>query len=151
MRELAARVHVSRAQVYARVERLRAGGVIRGYRAMIDPVAAGLTTTAYVMLAIEQNAWRHVAAELRQIRYVEHLALLGGEFDVLVLVRCPDNTTLRHVVLERIQEITGVRSTRTSLLFEEIEGIGGYGEAPPVARRRATRRRTTADDAAGTR
>jgi len=34
--------------------------------------------------------------------------LLGGDFDVLVLVRTPDNETLRHVVLEGLQALDGV-------------------------------------------
>jgi len=37
MRELAEVVHISRANAYARVERLQSSGVIRGYRADIDP------------------------------------------------------------------------------------------------------------------
>jgi hypothetical protein len=31
---------------------------------------------------------------------------------------------LRRVVLERVQDIPGVRSTRTWLVFEEVDGRG---------------------------
>jgi DNA-binding Lrp family transcriptional regulator len=127
VRELAERIHLSRAQTYVRLDRLVGDGVITGFGAKLDPEAAGLATSAYVMVAIEQNSWREVAAQLQQIPYVEHLALVGGEFDVLVLVRAPDNASLRHVVLDRIQETRGVRSTRTALLFEELDGPGGFG------------------------
>ncbi|SCE95722.1 Lrp/AsnC family transcriptional regulator [Micromonospora mirobrigensis] len=122
IRTLAERVHVSRTNAYARVERLLRDGVITGFRAQVAPEPAGLGTSAYIALTIEQNTWREVSAELARVRYVEHVALLSGEHDVLALVRAPDNATLRDVVLDRVQHIGGVLSTRTWLVFEEFDG-----------------------------
>ncbi|MEV0156744.1 Lrp/AsnC family transcriptional regulator [Micromonospora sp. NPDC050686] len=122
IRTLAERVHVSRTNAYARVERLLREGVITGFRAQVAPEPAGLGTSAYIALTIEQNTWREVSEELARVRYVEHVALLSGEHDVLALVRAPDNATLRNVVLERVQSIAGVLSTRTWLVFEEFGG-----------------------------
>ncbi len=124
IRALADRVHVSRANAYARVNRLLADGVITGFAAEVDPERAGLGTSAYVLLTIQQNTWREVAAALADLPYVEHFALVGGDFDVLTLIRAPDNAALRHIVLERIQEIDGVRGTRTWLIFDEQDGHG---------------------------
>ncbi|MEU0551338.1 Lrp/AsnC family transcriptional regulator [Micromonospora sp. NPDC005979] len=122
VRTLAERIHISRTNAYARVERLVRDGVITGFRAQVAPEAAGLGTSAYMALTIEQNTWREVSAELAQVRYVEHVALLSGEHDVLALVRAPDNAALRDVVLDRVQRISGVLSTRSWLVFEEFEG-----------------------------
>ncbi|WP_283136361.1 Lrp/AsnC family transcriptional regulator [Rhizohabitans arisaemae] len=124
VRAIAERVHVSRANAYARINRMTSDGTITGFTARLDPQRVGLTASAYVMLSIEQNTWRTVAQHLRKIPYVDHIALVGGDFDVLVLVRTPDNAALRHVVLERFHEIPGVRGTRTSLVFEETAGRG---------------------------
>ncbi|MFI9639753.1 Lrp/AsnC family transcriptional regulator [Micromonospora sp. NPDC051925] len=122
IRTLAERVHVSRTNAYARVERLLRDGVITGFRARVAPEPAGLGTSAYIALTIQQNSWREVSAELARVHYVEHVALLSGEHDVLALVRAPDNATLRDVVLDRVQRIAGVLSTRTWLVFEEFDG-----------------------------
>jgi DNA-binding Lrp family transcriptional regulator len=122
IRTLAERVHVSRTNAYARVERLLRDGVITGFRAQVAPEPAGLGTSAYISLTIEQNTWREVSAELARVRYIEHVALLSGEHDVLAMVRAPDNATLRDVVLNRVQSIAGVLSTRTWLVFEEFDG-----------------------------
>jgi DNA-binding Lrp family transcriptional regulator len=124
VRALAERAHVSRANAYARVDRLVADGVITGFAAQVDPERAGLGTSAYVLLTIQQSTWREVAEALGQLPYVQHFALVGGDFDVLALVRAPDNAALRHIVLERIQEIDGVRGTRTWLIFDEHDGLG---------------------------
>ena len=124
IRSLAERVHISRANAYARVDRLVADGVITGFSAQIAHERAGLGTSAYVSLSIEQNSWREVSARLGRLPYVEHVSMLGADFDVLVLVRAPDNAALRDLVLDRIQAIPGVQTTRTWLVFDELRGPG---------------------------
>ncbi|MCC9707445.1 Lrp/AsnC family transcriptional regulator [Streptomyces sp. MNU76] len=124
VRALAEQVHISRANAYTRIGRLLSEGVITGFTAQLNPKRAGLGTSAYVTLSTEQAAWRDISRELRDIPYVEHVSLVTGDFDVLVLVRAPDNEALRSVVLERIQGVSGVRSTRTWLVFDEVRGRG---------------------------
>lgn len=122
MRTLAERVRVSRSNVYARVERLVAEGVLTGFTARIDPMRAGFGTTAYVLVSIDQHSWRDVTARLREVPYVQHLAFVGGDVDLVMLVRTPDNATLRDIVLARVHTVAGVRATRTWLVFEEVPG-----------------------------
>ena len=92
-----------------------------------------------------------------------HIALVSGDFDVLLLVHTADNRALRELVLTRLQAIPEVLSTRTLLVFEEedLEPQGRRQEleaalscplagATPVPRRRvrlcsASRRRPPAD------
>jgi DNA-binding Lrp family transcriptional regulator len=128
MRALAERLHISRANAYARVERLESSGVIRGYHADIDPVLSGLATTAYVTVTLRQAEWRPVRDQLQGLPGVEHIGLVGGDFDVILLVRARDNADLRRIVLDEIQGMEGVLSTRTLLVFEE----------PPVLASEAT-------------
>lgn len=124
VRALAEQVHISRANAYTRIGRLVAEDVITGFTAQLNAQRAGLGTSAYVTLSIEQNAWRDISRALREIPFVEHVALVTGDFDALVLVRAPDNLTLRKVVLENIHAVRGVRSTRTWLVFDEVRGRG---------------------------
>lgn len=132
VRALAERVHISRASAYSRLDRLLSSGVITGFSARVDPARAGLATSAYVALSVEQDAWREISTRLRTARYVERVSLLAADFDVLVLVHAPDNATLRDVVLEELQAIPGVRSTRTWLVFADEAGPGAWtGEHLP--------------------
>lgn len=124
VRTLAAELHISRTNAYARLERLLADGVITGFHARVAPERVGLGTSAYLSIAIEQNTWREVSAQLREVPYVEHICLLAGDHDVLALIRAPDNAALRTLVLDDVQGIPGVLSTRTWLVFEEFDGAG---------------------------
>src|SRR3954463_12689171 len=111
--------HVSRANAYARVSRLVSDGVITGFTAKVDPRLAGRASSAYVTLRVEQADWHDLRDRLRNIPEVEHFALVGGDFDVILLVRARDNEDLRRVVLEELTSIPSVRDTKTSLVFED--------------------------------
>ena len=119
IRSVAERVHVSRANAYARINRLIEDGVILGFGARINHERAGKGAAAYITLKIVQNSWRTVREQLRALPEVAHIALVSGDFDVLLLVHTPDNRNLRDLVLTRLQSIPEVLSTRTLLVFEE--------------------------------
>ena len=121
VRELAERAHVSRANAYARLHRMEREGVIAGYAARVDPRAKGLATSAIITLQMEQQQWRGLQDAVQSIPEVVYVALVGGEFDAVVLVRARDNENLREVVLEGIQAIPGVTGTRPYLIFDELD------------------------------
>ncbi|MET9359870.1 Lrp/AsnC family transcriptional regulator [Streptomyces sp. NPDC006632] len=121
IRSVAERVHVSRANAYARINRLVEDSVIRGFTARVDHERAGQGAAAYITLKIVQNSWRTVREQLQQLPGAAHIALVSGDFDVLLLVHTPDNRALRELVLTRIQSIPEVLSTRTLLVFEETD------------------------------
>ncbi|MCD0482258.1 Lrp/AsnC family transcriptional regulator [Streptacidiphilus sp. ASG 303] len=121
IRSVAERVHVSRANAYARIARMVEDGVIRGFTARVDHERAGHGASAYVTLKIVQNSWRTVREQLLALPGVEHIALVSGEFDVLLLVHTVDNRALRELVLGRIQSLPAVLGTQTLLVFDETD------------------------------
>ncbi len=120
MRALAARLHISRASAYARVERLEHDGVITGYAAVVNAERAGFGLAAYVYLKISQHSWKAVRERMLAIDEVEHAALVSGENDLVLLVRTQDAGTLRDLVLNRLQAMPDVLATQTVLIFDEL-------------------------------
>ena len=122
VRDLAARVGISRASAYARVKRLRDTGVIRGFTVDIDPTALGLGLPAYVHVRIKQNSWKTFRQKAWALEEAVHVALVAGDFDCVLLVRTRDAEHLRSLVLEQIQALPEVLATQTVLVFEEHAG-----------------------------
>jgi DNA-binding Lrp family transcriptional regulator len=120
MRALAQRLHISRAGVYARVERLHRLGVLTGYTAIVDPDRLGLGISAYIYLKISQHSWQTVRERVLNIPEVEHGALVSGENDLVLLVRTSDAPSLRDLVLNTFQTMPDVLSTQTVLVLEEL-------------------------------
>jgi DNA-binding Lrp family transcriptional regulator len=128
MRTLAARLHISRAGVYARVERLQRAGVIVGYSAVVDPERCGYGISAYVHIKISQHSWKSVRQRVTNIPEVWHAALVSGENDLVLLVRTRDAATMRDLVLNRLQTMPDVLSTQTILILDEPRVTGAADE-----------------------
>ncbi len=120
MRALAAKLHISRAGAYARVQRLEDVGVITGYTAQVDPQRYGHGLSAYVHLKIAQSAWKQLRTRLMTIAEVEHAALVSGDSDIVLLVRTRDTAALRELVLNTFQNMPEVVSTQTVLIFDDL-------------------------------
>ena len=117
--DLAERVGTSRPNAHWRFQRLRDRGVIRGFTAVLDRRALGLEVTALIMISVEQDSWREVRAELESVEEIEYVAFTSGDFDFLILVRSHDMTAIRDVVLERLQSMGHIKSTKTVFVLDE--------------------------------
>lgn len=118
--ELAQRVNLSRTNAYARVARLRDDGVIEAFTVRVDPKKVGLPVAALVAVNVEQKDWRRLREKLDSFEEIEYYAFTTGEFDLVLLVRAPDNDTLRDVILERLSAIEGVRTTTTFVILDDV-------------------------------
>ena len=114
-------VHISRAHAYSRIARLTETGVLSRFTAVVDPVKAGLRSSAYVTLKVRQHSWRELKERLRAVPEIHHIALVGGSFDVILLVRAEDNVHLRQVIFDQLQSMPGVLDTQTFLVFEDLD------------------------------
>lgn len=119
MTEVAARVGISRASVYARLERLMTSGVIERFSVVTNPARRGLAVSALILVNAEQRSWTDVLSDLAALPGVEHVALVAGTVDFAVLVRAHTVDELRDVVLEKLARMEGIRSTQTLFLLDE--------------------------------
>jgi DNA-binding Lrp family transcriptional regulator len=123
-RDLAARACIGRATAHSRLRRLQEQGVIKRFSAVVDPAKVGAGLAAYVQVKINQHAWRTVREAVAGMPGVEHVSLVSGDFDLIVLVRVHDPRDLRDVVLEKLHATPGVAATRTTFVLDEVEGAG---------------------------
>lgn len=122
--DLGRRVGMSPTATADRVRRLERDGVIRGYRAVIDPEPFGLSLEASIDVRLASNADRERFAQaLRDHGTVLEAVHVTGDYDYVVRVRC---TGSRHLddLLHVLKNEGGVADTRTRLLLHRIDGLG---------------------------
>lgn len=122
--ELAAAVHLSAPQCFRRVRALEERGVIRGYRAAVDPIALGLGVAAYVSVNVEAGAFgrvREVEATLRDFPQVLECHIVSGDCDYLLKVVASDLKALSHFLTDRLMQVPGVANVRSMICMEEIK------------------------------
>lgn len=119
-KELAAAVGVAPSTCLERVRRLEAAGVLRAYRAEVDPPAVGVGLEALVAVRLRQHARPLVEAfEAHALALPEVVQLFhtAGANDFLVHVAVRDAEHLRDLALSAFTERPEVARIETALLF----------------------------------
>ncbi|MFF7453002.1 Lrp/AsnC family transcriptional regulator [Kitasatospora sp. NPDC008115] len=122
---LAEAVSIAPSTCLARVRALRERGVIRAFRAEIDPAAIGLPLQAMISVRLrahtrEQNeSFRGTAPDLPGVLAVFHMA---GSDDYLLHVGVAGPEELRDFVVDHLTTHPAVAQTRTNLIFEQLPG-----------------------------
>jgi Lrp/AsnC family transcriptional regulator, leucine-responsive regulatory protein len=109
--ELAAEVGLSPSPCLRRVRRLEETGVIRGYRALIDPAAISRGLRVFVGIRLMRHARADVAAferavlQLREVAYSHHVT---GNYDYLLQVEVADLPAYEDFHANRLASLPGV-------------------------------------------
>jgi Lrp/AsnC family leucine-responsive transcriptional regulator len=103
--------------VHERVGKLEAAGVIKAYRAVIDPDAVGLRVTALVSV-IESDVVDDTGVEegLRALPEVEDCWRVAGSEGYILKVRVSDIPAL-EATIGALNRIRGVARTRTTVVL----------------------------------
>ncbi len=112
-----------------RVRRLEEKGIIKGYRAMVDPKALGYTVQAMVMINLD----RHQAGpidmfedKIRSVPEVKACYHLTGQYDYIVHLVVRDIDHLGETVKHTLAAIDGVEKQETFLALSVIKDDEGY-------------------------
>lgn len=125
-RAIGERVGIRAPSVHARVKRMEADGVIRSYRADVDPLKAGLPMAAFVTIGLEGGRKGNVprtdaiAAVLRKHPEVLEVHAITGEDDLLVKLRVADIEGLERVLIRVLEPLEGVRRTTTMIVVRTM-------------------------------
>ena len=119
--DLAKELGLSRQSVTDRIRDLERRGVIRGYRADVDPAALGLGVRAHLRLAVDGGPQkeREVLKRLTSHAMVRSVYRVSGEdcFVAEVLCRRIEDVT---AILGELQATRAVRSSRTAFVLEAV-------------------------------
>ena len=120
-RQLAREVGMSAPAVTERVNRLERLGVITGYRVSVDWDAVGLPMLVFIPMLIAPGAdLATLVEELLEIRELEDLVTLTGNYDLMARLRLRDQQHLQEVLLDRLWPISGLQRVETFLSLGEL-------------------------------
>jgi DNA-binding Lrp family transcriptional regulator len=127
--QVGAAVGLSAPAVKRRVDRLRRDGVITGYAAVVNPVALGWTTEAFVELfCAGRTSPDEIYASVRRHPEVVAAYTITGEANALVHLRANDIQALEQA-LERLRGEPNIVQTKTSIVLSRLLGRPTGGPA----------------------
>ncbi len=120
--DVAARVGLSASSVHDRVRKLEAAGVIRAYRAVVDPAAVGLHVTALIAVTpLDPTQPDDLPDRLAEFTEVEDCLSVAGEANYILKVRTRDTRDLEELI-RKLREKAGVQTRTTIALSIPFEG-----------------------------
>lgn len=122
--DLASRVGLSTTPCLERVKRLERAGVIRGYRALLDPRALKANLLVFVEISLESQSpsvfdeFRRAVAKLPQI---QECHLVSGHFDYILKCRIPEMSAYRQLLGEVVLTLPGVKESKSYVVMEAVK------------------------------
>ena len=122
--DLAERIGLSAAPCLRRVRSLEESGMIRGYRALLDAKALGLSLMALVHISMDQHIgerFEHFEKAVLAIpEILECLLITGQSADYQLKVVVRDMDAYQELLLNRIPRIPGVTGVHSSFVLRRV-------------------------------
>jgi len=131
--ELARMNDLAPSSMLERVRRLEEKGIIKGYRAVLDPKEVGFQIQALVMLSLDHHQERGIerfesgVLDVPEVKACYHIT---GRYDYLLHVAARDIEHLGALVKHKIAAIGGVEKQETFLVLSTVKEDDGYSLAP---------------------
>jgi len=77
-----------------------------------------MAVKAFILIDTSPGKAREVAAKLRQVGGVSVAHAVTGPHDIIAIAEASDVTTLGELVVQKIQSVTGVNRTLTSIVSD---------------------------------
>ncbi len=125
--ELAQRVSLTPAPCLRRVKRLEDEGVIVGYRAVINPEAAGLgfeVTVSIEVIVNDQVSLETFEARIEALDEVVEIRRVFGAPDYLLRVMVEDANAYERFLTTRLLRVPGTSRTLSHQTMKSIKQIG---------------------------
>lgn len=116
LKQLAAEVFLSSPAVSARIARLERAGIIKGYRAVVDPIALGHHITAFINLEVPPHQKGEFGDFIKTCPHVMECNGVTGTYSMLMKVVFPSTAALDAFV-GRLQ---AYGHTQTQIVFSAL-------------------------------
>ncbi|WP_029136807.1 Lrp/AsnC family transcriptional regulator [Nakamurella lactea] len=121
--ELAAKVRLSVSPCHRRLRDLERSGAIRGYRAVLDPAAVGLTFEALVFVTMRQedrDTLLGFEAALTEVPNVVQAQRLFGDPDYLLRILTADLAGYQQLEDDTLSALPGVQRLNSTLVMKQV-------------------------------
>jgi len=122
--ELSNRVNLTKTPRSDRVRRLENNGVIKAYRAELDPEQLSAGYVYFVQINLERTTsemFNKFHAAIQRIPEIQSCHMIAGGFDYLLKIRTRDVAHYRKVLGENIATLPGVQQTHTYVVMETVK------------------------------
>lgn len=121
--DLSARVSLSLSPCHRRLRALEDRGVVRGYRAVVDPAMAGLGFTATVFVTLKEATKATITkfeTAVTSIPEITQAQRMFGDPDYIMQVMTKDLEAFQTLYDDRLSDLPGVLRLNSTLVMKNV-------------------------------
>jgi len=111
--------------VYAQIKKMEELGIIKEYRAVLDPKKLGKPATAFVFASLAYPAHKEglasrkrITNEIANYSEVQEIHVITGDWDILIKIKGKDVDEISNFVMNKIRTKHEIEKTLTCIVFE---------------------------------
>ena len=127
--ELAKETGLAPSTMLDRVKKLEDKGIIKGYRAVMDPEKLGLKAQGFACISLDRHQVKDIEIlenEIKKIPNVRACYHITGRFDYLLHVVAPKLADLGDLIKEKLATIPGMGKIETFIVYAEVKPDQGW-------------------------
>ena len=127
--ELAKETGLAPSTMLDRVKKLEDKGIIKGYRAVMDPEKLGLKAQGFACISLDRHRVKDIEIlenEIKKIPNVRACYHITGRFDYLLHVVALELGDLGDLIKEKLATIPGMGKIETFIVYAEVKPDQGW-------------------------
>ncbi len=127
--ELAKETGLAPSTMLDRVKKLEDKGIIKGYRAVMDPEKLGLKAQGFACISLDRHQVKDIERlenEIKNIPNVRACYHITGRFDYLLHVVALELGDLGNLIKEKLATIPGMGKIETFIVYAEVKPDQGW-------------------------
>ncbi|MGH4051173.1 MAG: Lrp/AsnC ligand binding domain-containing protein [Clostridium sp.] len=118
--EIARNCHVSGGTIHVRMNKMQEMGLIKGTRLILDTSKLGYDVCCFIGIYLNKaSSYPEVLEQLKEIKEIVELHYTTGAYSIFIKVMCKSISNLQDLLMNRLQVISGVRSTDTFITLSQ--------------------------------
>lgn len=112
-----------------RVKKLEDKGIIKGYRAVVDPEKLGLNAQGFACISLDRHQVEDIQSLENKIKNISNVRAcyhITGRFDYLLHVVAPDLGDLGDLIKKELATIPGMGKIETFIVYGEVKSDQGW-------------------------
>jgi DNA-binding Lrp family transcriptional regulator len=126
-KEMAQRLGMSPTPIHERIKKMEKEGIIKGYKAVIDPHKLGKSLTVFCEITLKEHAADYLKQfenDVMQLKEVQECFCVSGNSDFLLKIVVSDMDDYRDFILHKLASIKNIGNAQSHFVMNEIENQG---------------------------
>ena len=119
--EIAAAVGVSVSTANERVTRLTSSGIVKDWRAVLNPKNVGASLCAIIMVDVNYEGEEETTETLSTFKEIQEIHHISGAHSYLIKIRVADTDALQNFLSEKVKPLKGVTGTESFIVLETVK------------------------------